>query len=79
MNLFRLEQADVVKATGFSKAYISRLVNETGFRPSAKFWTVLNNRLADLLRSTVGQVFEVTPTASPVGFLPVTSEAEISA
>ena len=30
MALFRLEQTEVVKASGFSKAYISRLMNETG-------------------------------------------------
>ncbi len=66
MSLFRLEQADVVKATGFSKAYISRLLHETGFKVSDRFWTALNLRLADLVQTKAVLVFEVTPTAYPL-------------
>lgn len=63
MNLFRLEQADLVKASGYSKAFLSRLLNEKGFKASDRFWGRMNSHLPDLLHSTAGLVFEVVPTS----------------
>ena len=79
MSLFRLEQADVVKASGYSKAFLSRLLNEEGFKASDRFWLAMNACLAGLIQSKAVQVFEVTPTSLPVEFPSATSSAEMSA
>lgn len=65
MALFRLDQADIVRATGYSRAYVSRCLNEPGFGTTDRFWTRLNSRLPDLLREGAGQVFEVGATTVP--------------
>ncbi len=51
ISLFNLSQADLVHATGYSRAFVSRLLGGT-MKASPAFWAKLNSRLLDVLTRT---------------------------
>ena len=63
MGLFRIRPVDVSKATGYSRAYISRMMAGT-IGASEGFYIKLNNRLPILLSKSgaASCVFDIQPT-----------------
>ena len=51
MGLFTLSQSDIVRATGYSRTSVSRLISGE-INASPAFWAKLNSRLLDLLNRT---------------------------
>jgi len=51
MTLFSLSQADLCRASGFSRPFLSRLLSGD-LVGSERFWLKLNSRLLDLLSKT---------------------------
>ena len=65
MGLFRLQQKDICRATGFSKSYVSQVLADGGFPASERFWLRLNSAcLNGLLRDGASNVFDVPPMSA---------------
>ena len=61
VRLFRLTPTDISKRTGFSRSYISRLLNEADFQGSPEFYRTLEAKLGAVVDGRSAQYFTVTP------------------
>ena len=63
VKLFRLTPTDISKRTGFSRSYISRLLNEPDFRGSPDFYRTLEQKLGAVVDGRSTQYFTVSAVA----------------
>ena len=63
VKLFRLTPTDISKRTGFSRSYISRLLNEPDFQGSPDFYRTLEQKLGAVVDGRSGQYFMVKAVA----------------
>ena len=60
VRLFRLTPSEIGKATGFSRSYVSRLLNpKDDFSGSGQFFHTLECKLSDVIASRTAQYFTV--------------------
>lgn len=63
MQMFRIQQKDIRRAVGCSKALVSRLLGDPTFRVREKFWIRLNSKVLELIATSAPYVFDVPATS----------------
>ena len=63
VKLFRLTPTDISKRTGFSRSYISRLLNEADFQGSPDFYRTLEQKLGAVVDGRSAQYFTIKAVA----------------
>ena len=78
VRLFRLSPSEIGKATGFSKSYVSRLLNpKDDFSGSPEFFRALESKLGQIIDGRSSQFF--TCSAVPVARARGILEMELAA